>query len=365
MRSHDMMGHEVGMMEGERKLHFRQMITRHAERMPSGELRPEGIENAKRKGALLADSAVALESFASDHPSGRAVETAEYISQQSGLVSSETGSRLKTKKVYDVQYEILKPDGEKAFNEIKLIIEEGTLKEIYEQHPEIAQLIDEAVSAVDEDKKTALFKKDSKGQSMVDIEKLPKNIQLLIAPIRQKNQMLGFRHVLSDPTSVHRLATGIAHQIVESNATLKMYAKSPDKFNGDKKDVVANTVTHGLFVESLFSEAGIYVGADGEEIHGMKDFESTKFGGYIQPTESIYLDFDDPNNLPDRIPVAFDASRKTEGKFYLDKRKLEQLNDDYLNSGKPLVTYLPQKKISERGLKNAQKLREQEWENKD
>ena len=29
------------------------MITRHAERLPSGELSPEGIEHAKQKGAIV------------------------------------------------------------------------------------------------------------------------------------------------------------------------------------------------------------------------------------------------------------------------------------------------------------------------
>lgn len=344
-----MRSRETGMIfENEKKPHFRLMLTRHAERMPSGELRPEGIENAKRKGADLGQSAQVLESFSSDHPSGRAFDTSENISEQSGIVSEQTGKRLKTKKVYDIQYEILKPDLEKSFNDVKLIIEEATLKEIYQNHKELTDLIDRAVQEADADQQKVLYKKDSQGNQIVDIEKLPKNIQLLIAPIRQKNQNLGFRHVLADENSVHRMATGISHQIMDRTETLGLYARTPEN-KGDnlKKDVVINTTTHGLFLESLLSQAGIYVGKDGQEVHGIKDFEGAEFGGYIQPTESIYLEIDDPNHLPDRIPVSFDASRKQEGRFYLDKRKLESLNNDYLNSGKPLVTYISQKKRSQ------------------
>ena len=64
--------------EAEKKPRYRFMITRHAERLPSGELSPEGIEHAKRKGVVVKEAEV-IKAYASDHPSGRAYQTGDLI----------------------------------------------------------------------------------------------------------------------------------------------------------------------------------------------------------------------------------------------------------------------------------------------
>ena len=97
-----------------------------------------------------------------------------------------------------------------------------------------------------------------------------------------------------------------------------------------KKDIIINIATHGMFMESLLKEAGIIKTADGQQRSlDVSDFESNNFGGFIQPLESIYLDVNDPRNLPDLIPVVFER-QGMEDKIFIDKEKLIDLDNKYL-----------------------------------
>jgi len=310
--------------ENEKKPHYIIMITRHAERLPSGELSPEGIIHAKTIGEKLKHVEV-LKPYTSDHPSGRTHETAEYISKEANVKSPLSGERYQTRKIKGIQYDLLNPE---ILKDVKLLIEERTLEEINNDHPELSQVIN---SMVTNDKDGLLTKVDSKGEIIADIEKLPKDIQQRIAPIRQKNQNLGFEKMFNDPQTVQNMAAGLSHQIYNKELLLKRYSKSREKKEKEPKDdIIVNLNTHGLFTESLLKNAGIHVKPNGEEIHGIENIDDGELGGYIQPAESIYLDLgQDSSNIPERIPVIFEETRDIKGKIYIDKVKLEQLSKYY------------------------------------
>jgi len=288
---------------------FKLMITRHAERMPSGELRPEGIEHSRAKGRKAKEAGVeVLKAYASDHPSRRAYDTGDLISASSYIRSPLTGEQYRTREVRGIQYDVLKPDLYYLLTEAKDLIEEATLKEL-------------GMST----------ERDERGKLKIDMEKLSNEEQQRIAPVRQRNQAVGFEHVLANREAVHRMAMGLANQLTRRIKVLDRYAAvRKSDGNSPKGDVVPNTVSHGLFDESLLMEAGIYVSNDGQETKGIRDFTSPEFGGYIEPAESLYLVIDDPSAVPERIPVEFEnAARVPNGKVYIDKDKLETLAQDY------------------------------------
>lgn len=319
----------LGRVEVEKKPKYRFMITRHAERLPSGELSPEGIAHAKQKGEVVKGAEV-LKAYASDHASKRAFKTGDLISAESGIKSEASGKQYATREVPDIQYDVLKPDLYHIIAGLKVMIEEPALKEA-STLPELKKLIDEAVA---KDRERIVSKKGSDGQPMIDMEKLPVDVQMKIAPIRQKYQRVGFAKCLRDyPKAVHRMAMGLGHQLAEEFKIAEKYSKVREA--GKKpvqKDVILNTATHGLFTESLLMSAGIYVKPDGQETHDMKveDFQDQNFGGFVQPGESIYLDIEDPAKMPEKIPVNFEGqNRPQSGRVFIDRGKLEQLNQDY------------------------------------
>lgn len=320
-------------LEYEENPGYRFMITRHAERLPSGELSPEGIEHSKRKGAVVKKAEV-LKAYASDHKSKRAFKTGDLISKESGIVSPVTGKQYATREVADIQYDVMKPDYYDLIAGLKILIEEPTLAEAY-QDQDLKQMIEDAVA---QDPKI-VCKKNTRGEPMIDIEKLPVDVQMKIAPIRQSHQKRAFEVFLSEqPEAVHRLAMGLGHQLVKEMEIAKRYSSAREKMEKPpEKEVILNTATHGLFMESLLQEAGVYVAPDGQEIEGIKDFQSEDFGGYIQPAESIYLDVEDPAKIPERIPVNFEGpNRPRSGRVFIDRKKLEGLNKDYLEWKKSL-----------------------------
>ncbi len=308
-------------IEVEKMPHYFIMITRHAERLPSGELSPEGIASSKFKDKKLEDVEV-FKSYVSDHPSGRTFETAENISREADIKSAQTGSRYETRKVKGIQYDELDPV---VLKEAKLLIEKATLDEIFSNHPDLSELINVVIS---EDKSGELMKDNS---SMVNIEKLPKNIQELIAPIRQEFQKVGFEKIFDNEEVINSMAAGLSNQLINKEKILSRYSKSREKKDKlPEKDVVININTHGLFVESLLKNAGIFVKSNNEEIHGIDNMNNDDLGGYIQPTESIYMDIGtDPNNVPERIPVTFEEERDVRGKIYIDNTKLIKLSESY------------------------------------
>ncbi|MCK4744506.1 histidine phosphatase family protein [Candidatus Parcubacteria bacterium] len=175
--------------EKEQTPKVRLMITRHAERIPSGELSPKGIKNSKKKGQRMRNNTEVLKGYVSDEKSNRTFDTSEFISNESEIKSSLTNETYATRKVSDIQYDILKPDLSHCLIEARNLIEEATLKEL-----------------------NFSTEKDEDGKFKINIGKLPKKEQIKIAPIRQKNQKLGMRFILGKEEVIHRLAMGLAHQ---------------------------------------------------------------------------------------------------------------------------------------------------------
>ncbi|MDP1833450.1 MAG: hypothetical protein Q8L11_00760 [Candidatus Moranbacteria bacterium] len=284
------------------------MITRHAERLASGELSPEGVENASGKGGQIGEMAEVLKAYASDEKSDRAFVTGDLISEKSGIKSELTGKQYVTRKVEDIQYGILNPDLKKQLGKASDLINEETLRELGES-----------------------TERDENGKLKVDLTKLPD--QEKIAPIRAKNQVVGFRYILREENdeAVTRMAMGLAQQL---NHEFEIAGRYNDRYRSGedanfKKDAVLNTVTHGMFMESLLKKTGIMIGKDEQEMP-ISDFESEGFGGFIDTNESIYLDIKNPNDLPDKIPVRFEGgNRPAEGKVFIDKKKLLALVDKY------------------------------------
>ena len=289
----------LGSVEQE-KPKYRLMVTRHAERLPSGELSEEGKQRSQEKGQSLKESTEVIKGYASDEKSKRTIQTSDLISKASKTKSPMTGEIYRTKVVSDIQYDILKPDLAHIPKQAKKVIDQATAEE--------------AGLAPD-----------------TDLESLPKEEQERIAPIRQKNQELGFRYVLEQPEAVHRMAMGLAHQLSKELKLIDRYTRFRDyKQSPAQKDVILNTVTHGMFSEALFMEAGVLRKADGTEVRGADIINDPDFGGFIQPAESFYLDIENPDQIPDVIPVRFEG-RNVPGTFMLDRKKIEGLNEEYLN----------------------------------
>jgi hypothetical protein len=268
------------------------IFTRHAERLPSGKLSPEGLKHAKEKGRGLSKQAAALFSYSSDHPSKRAYDTAEVIANASGIAKPvpETGNLIE--EVEDFSYDVFKPELKQYLSEAKDIIDAATLAEI-----------------------GLPTERDASGELKIKPEDLPSDQQIEIARLRQENQKLGFDLWLSRPDVVHRLAICMAHRLI-------------DEINGSKKyeaykSVILHTVGHGCFAESLFLEAVRY---KTEPIVSLKDQDI----GYIQPLESFYFEIDTAKDLPDLIPIYIQKNDgSTIKNLSLSYPRLKALNDDY------------------------------------
>lgn len=296
-------------VEKEKKPRYRLMITRHAERLPSGVLSAEGIQHARDKGKIARErGAGVLKAYVSDHKSNRAFDTGELISESSDILSGQTEKHYRTHKVPDIQYEILKPDLYHLIGKAKDLIEEATLKELGWS-----------------------TERDEKGKLKIDIEKIPVEEQEKIAPTRQKNQRLGFEYLLSNDGAVHRMAIGLAHQLLRELKILDRYlSKREGAGNPPTGDVVLNNVSHGLFSEALLKKTGVFISRDGERTDDISDLNSPEFGGYIQPGESWSLIIDNPSQIPELIPVEFEEKgRVPNGEVFIDRAKLEALSIDY------------------------------------
>jgi len=289
-------------IEAERKPHYRFMVMRHAERNIDGTLRPEGVANAQAVGETLSENSEVVKGYVSDEPSKRTFLTSDLISESSGIKSPLTGEKYATKEVSGLTYEILKPD---LFGELergRRVVDEVTIKEL----------------GLPAD---------------ADLKKLPKEEQARVSPVRQKNEPFGAQYVLSQQPVVHRLAMGLANQLVHEINIAQRYQRrrtpSPERpdVNLIQKDAVLNTVTHLLLSESLFLEAAVRRTQEGQldKINNMEEL-----GGTIRPTEAYYLDVEDPSNLPEYIPVVFQGKgRPLAGSIFMEKAKLLNLAEEY------------------------------------
>lgn len=301
-------------VESENKPKYRLMLTRHFERVPSGQLSEVGIAHAQEKGQRMAGSAEVLKAYASDHRSGRARQTSELITESAQIESPLTGETYETREVPGIQYDYLQPDMADVVPNGKKIVEKATLQELMRIEPDQGWTDEE----------------DENGNLKINIEKLPPEVMERIAPIRQKYQPLAFKYLMNDEPACHRLAIGLSHQLDHELEVIKKYDQARQHQKAPlEKDAILNTVTHGMYVEALLREAGVMIGKNGTE-NKLVDFETDDFGGYIMPGESIYLDIDDPNNIPDRIPVVFEGDNRPKvGRVFVDKNRLLELSQEW------------------------------------
>lgn len=275
------------------KPHYILMITRHAERLPSGELSSDGVEHAKTKGEGFQDAEV-IKGYASDEKSQRTVVTSNLISEASGVKSPQTGEKYNTRVVPDIQYDILKADFPDVLAEGKKAINDATVAELGLPEGTI-------------------------------LEDLPPDQQAEVALARQNNQQIGFRIMLDNPGAVRTMATGLATQLSKEQSIAKRYDSMREQRKAPvTKDVIFNTTSHGLFIESLIIESAVMVLDDGTEIRGREIIDNPDFGGFIQPAESVGLELGEQLELPDQIPMIF-YDRKIAGKLLIDKNKLVEL----------------------------------------
>lgn len=301
-------------VETERQPKYRLMITRHFERVPSGQLSQVGIAHARKKGERMAGSAEVLAARVSDHRSGRAKQTGALITESAQIKSPLTDKTYGTREVPGIQYDYLQPDMSDVVPNGKKIVEKATLQELMSIEPDQGWTDEE----------------DENGKLRINIEKLPLDVMERIAPIRQKYQPMAFEYLMNNGPACHRLAVGLAHQLQHELEILPRYDDMRRRHDAPlQKDAIINSVTHGMYIEALLKEAGFMVGKDGEA-EKIVNFENSGFGGYIMPGESVYLDIDDPDNVPDRIPVVFEGdNRPKAGTVFVDKTRLAELSDEW------------------------------------
>lgn len=257
------------------------IFTRHAERLPSGELSPRGIEQARLKGVSLSLAGKRLISYSSDHPSKRAYDTALMIAEASNL----TLSKPVVSEVPDLSYDVLKPDLIQHLAAVKEIIDEATLKKV----------------GLSTDR-------DSVGKLIVSLDELPKDQQIKIAPIRQRLQSLGFEYWMGQPSVIHRFAICLAYRL---ESEMKKMVEAKD-------GTIVQIVGHGCFAEALFKEAGGIVIDD-------------KSGGYLKPLESFFIDIIPSEQIPENVFAVVERNNgSVTTKINLSSAKLEDLKNEYL-----------------------------------
>ncbi len=286
--------------EKEEKPRYRLMVSRHAERLPSGSLSSEGIEFSRRKGVKIGEATEVLKGYASDEKTKRTSLTSDLVSESSGIISPLTKKQYKTHIVEDIQYSVFNPDLTFLLERGKKITDEATIKELGLPEGTI-------------------------------LEELSQEEQIKIAPIRQKNQELGFKSLFDYPEAIHRMAIGLAHQLIHEIKLFDRYKKIREKNKPLEKDAILNTISHGMFFEALFLEAG-YIKDEKGALSKIDryDFEDPNFGGLIMPSESFFLEIKDPQGVPDKIPVSFERrNRPKEGVIFIDKNRLLKLAEEY------------------------------------
>lgn len=308
--------HEQAENEPRHSYHLR--VMRHAQRQPSGELRPEGVEKARKFGETLSDSVV-VKPYASTEKTGRTVKTANFVVEGSGVkspakrISIESGTskfsggaEFNTRQVEDIEYNMIEPE---LLNTVRSHIDQLTLDEIA---------------------RTGLWSIEG-----LDIRNLPAEMpeptKIKIGEIRQDMQEAGFEMLMDDAGSIHNMAMGLAHQFVHKMEICRRLQKfheirterGEDETEGD---VDINITTHGMFSESMFLSAGLVKTDSGFE--RIENFDN--LGGIFLPNESWYLDIPDPSNVPELIPVVFEGeNRPAKDVVFVERSRLEALDRDY------------------------------------
>ena len=81
------------------------MLTRHADRLPSGKLSEEGEKKAIEKGAEIGSFGddLVFKGYATDEKSDRTFLTSEILSKEGGIRSPMTDSHYETRRVANIQ----------------------------------------------------------------------------------------------------------------------------------------------------------------------------------------------------------------------------------------------------------------------
>ena len=95
--------------------------------------------------------------------------------------------------------------------------------------------------------------RDDKGKFKISLTDFPSEEQERIATVRAKNQIWAFRLMMQNPEAVHRMAMGMAYQLLKESKIAERYNtyRAGKQSTVSRKDLMLNTVTHGLFIESL------------------------------------------------------------------------------------------------------------------
>lgn len=280
---------------------WRFVITRHTERLPSGEVSTKGVEDSQAKGKAWAQAEV-LKAYTSDHTKKRAFITGKEITEASDVVSSAREG------LDDPAYRTVERPG---------LQYDSVLGKRYRP------LIDQAKRKIDE--ATCL---EAGLPPDTDLEKVPREVGENLAPIRKKLQVLGVKDLIDHPEASRRMAAGLAHALLREFDVAARYkqkrenAKEPKPVKGE---VVLNTVTHGAFPESLFKYALVVKRPDGTRMEGLDNPLTEEFGGLIQPNESLSLDVTDPSAIPEEIPVRFEQPRLVGSQAFVSLAKMKEL----------------------------------------
>ena len=282
-------------------------VTRHANRLSTGELREDGIKAAEGKGELLSDSEV-VKGYGpgeTDDKTLRALKTVDIISESSGVESKQTDKKYETRKRKGLSYNISGPLMPKLKEYSKLI--NDAVKEDYPK-----------------------FDPESKDPEW--------------GKIREKYQYIALQNLLAkDKELTHVFAMGAAHQFYDLVKLSNTYVEKRNKLAEEKPDkairgdVVLNEGTHGGFVESLLKKSLIRVQEDGQEKesfdtwvdeNGRGQLEE-KMGGILNPTESMDSEYKAGEGIPNRIAINFKGDHFKGEECSLDMDKIKKLHDQF------------------------------------
>jgi len=288
------------------------LITRHVERTPAGDLTPDGLAVASKKGEAI--EAEVLKGYSSTEPTDRAYKTLEQMSQSSGI----TSARLEQSDREEKHYKTRRREG-LAYNIT------GPLEARIKAK---SQMID---AAVKRDYSDYDPKDKSQGEKW--------------APIRAKYQPIGLREALVDEQIRHIFAMGLAAQFESNTEISNEYVKKRQSALERKevdakpieKDVILNTGTHGGFTEALMSKALVRKGSDNKEKRGFDISRDEKgdvqfekaMGDIILPGESIKTGYPVGEETPDMLPVEFEQGRFQGEECYLDTQKIKLLAEQF------------------------------------
>lgn len=282
-------------------------ITRHANRLSTGELREDGIRAAEGKGEALSDSEV-VKGYGpgeKDDKTLRAFQTMDIISDSSKVESEQTGKKYETRKRKGLSYNISGPLMPRLKGYSKLI--NDAVKDDYPK-----------------------FDPDSKDPKW--------------GKIREKYQYIALQNLLAeDKELTHVFAMGAAHQYYDLVKLSSTYVRKRNKLAEDEKakpiqgDVVLNEGTHGGFVESLLQKSLIRIQEDKTEKRGFDTWVDKngrgqleeKVGGILNPAESMESQYKVGEGIPDRIPVSFERDHFKGEECFLDVEKIKKLHDQF------------------------------------